>query len=62
MKHTHQCYCVPEIFKLLKAEAVAPVVLYLCHEECEENGGVFESGAGWVGQGMSSILLSSSRL
>ncbi|XP_033634641.1 peroxisomal multifunctional enzyme type 2-like [Asterias rubens] len=39
-----------EIFKLLKAEAVAPVVLYLCHEECEENGGVFESGAGWVGQ------------
>lgn len=27
---------------LLKAEHVAPVVAYLCHESCEDNGGLFE--------------------
>ncbi|XP_077988415.1 peroxisomal multifunctional enzyme type 2-like [Glandiceps talaboti] len=32
----------------LKADYVAPVVIYLCHESCQETGGVFESCAGWV--------------
>jgi len=32
----------------LKPEYVAPVVAYLCHDTCEENGGIFEVGAGWV--------------
>lgn len=27
---------------------VAPVVGYLCHESCQENGGIFEASGGWV--------------
>lgn len=34
----------------LKPEYVAPLVLWLCHESCEENGGLFEVGAGWIGK------------
>lgn len=26
----------------LKPEYVAPLVLWLCHEQCQENGGLFE--------------------
>lgn len=26
----------------LKPEYVAPMVLWLCHEQCQENGGLFE--------------------
>ncbi|EDQ92216.1 uncharacterized protein MONBRDRAFT_23152 [Monosiga brevicollis MX1] len=32
----------------MKPEYVAPVVLFLCHESCEANRGVYETGAGWV--------------
>ena len=37
-----------EMLDALKPEYVAPVVVYLAHESCEENGGLFELGAGWV--------------
>ena len=37
-----------EMLDALKPEFVAPVVAYLSHESCEENGGLFELGAGWV--------------
>jgi len=30
----------------LKVEHIVSLVLYLCHESCEENGGVFECGGG----------------
>uniref|UniRef100_A0A8D2D3T2 Peroxisomal multifunctional enzyme type 2 n=1 Tax=Sciurus vulgaris TaxID=55149 RepID=A0A8D2D3T2_SCIVU len=39
-----------DIFEALKPEYVAPLVLWLCHESCEENGGLFEVGAGWIGK------------
>uniref|UniRef100_A0A673ILG3 Hydroxysteroid (17-beta) dehydrogenase 4 n=1 Tax=Sinocyclocheilus rhinocerous TaxID=307959 RepID=A0A673ILG3_9TELE len=32
----------------LRAELVAPLVLWLCHEACQENGGLFELGTGWI--------------
>lgn len=38
----------PEIFEALKPEYVVPVVLWLCHDECQENGGVFEAGGGYM--------------
>ncbi|XP_062854978.1 peroxisomal multifunctional enzyme type 2 [Trichomycterus rosablanca] len=38
----------PDLVESLKAEFVAPLVLWLCHEECQENGGLFEVGAGWI--------------
>ncbi len=34
----------------LKAEYVSPLVAWLCHEDCEENGGLFEVGGGYFGK------------
>uniref|UniRef100_A0A2K5Q3V8 Hydroxysteroid 17-beta dehydrogenase 4 n=1 Tax=Cebus imitator TaxID=2715852 RepID=A0A2K5Q3V8_CEBIM len=39
-----------DLIEALKPEYVAPLVLWLCHESCEENGGLFEVGAGWIGK------------
>jgi multifunctional beta-oxidation protein len=38
----------PEMLASLKPEFVVPVVAYLCHESCKENGGLFEVGAGFA--------------
>jgi 3-hydroxyacyl-CoA dehydrogenase/3a,7a,12a-trihydroxy-5b-cholest-24-enoyl-CoA hydratase len=35
-----------DIRKKLKPEYVSPLVAYLCSEQCEETGGLFEVGAG----------------
>jgi len=40
----------PDLVAALKPEYVAPLVVYLCHDTCEETGGLFEVGAGWVGK------------
>jgi multifunctional beta-oxidation protein len=32
----------------LKPEFVIPLVAYLCHDSCKENGSIFEVGAGFV--------------
>ncbi|XP_061881528.1 peroxisomal multifunctional enzyme type 2 [Entelurus aequoreus] len=40
----------PDLVAALKPEYVAPMVLWLCHEQCQENGGLFELGAGWIGK------------
>jgi (3R)-3-hydroxyacyl-CoA dehydrogenase / 3a,7a,12a-trihydroxy-5b-cholest-24-enoyl-CoA hydratase / enoyl-CoA hydratase 2 len=39
-----------EILENLRAEYVAPLVLYLTHEESEETGSLFEIGGGWIGK------------
>ncbi|XP_036060762.1 peroxisomal multifunctional enzyme type 2 [Onychomys torridus] len=39
-----------DIVEALKPDYVAPLVLWLCHESCKENGGLFEVGAGWIGK------------
>lgn len=38
----------PELHSALKPELIAPVVAWLCHEECEENGAVVEAAAGFA--------------
>ncbi|KAJ3358914.1 hypothetical protein HDU91_005070 [Kappamyces sp. JEL0680] len=38
----------PDMLASLKPEFVVPVVAYLCHESCTENGGLFEVGAGFA--------------
>ncbi|XP_054842565.1 peroxisomal multifunctional enzyme type 2 [Eublepharis macularius] len=40
----------PDMLDAFKPDYVAPLVLWLCHESCQENGGLFEVGAGWVGK------------
>ena len=36
-----------EMVDALKPEYVSPLVAWLCHDDCSENGGLFEVGAGW---------------
>lgn len=38
----------PDMLAALKPEFVVPVVAWLCHESCTENGSIFEAGAGFV--------------
>ncbi len=40
----------PEVLANLKPEYVTPLVGWLTHEACEENGGLFEVGGGFVGK------------
>ncbi|XP_046904595.1 peroxisomal multifunctional enzyme type 2 isoform X2 [Hypomesus transpacificus] len=40
----------PDLLASLKAEYVAPLVVWLCHDECQETGGLFEVGGGWMGK------------
>ena len=40
----------PELIDALRPEYVSPLVLWLCAEECEENGGLFEVGGGYMGR------------
>ncbi len=39
-----------DILQHLKPEAVSPLVAWLCHEDCQENHGLFEVGAGYIGK------------
>jgi NAD(P)-dependent dehydrogenase (short-subunit alcohol dehydrogenase family) len=38
----------PDMVEALKPEYVAPMVGYLCHENCDPTGGLFELGGGWI--------------
>lgn len=40
----------PGAFDKLKPELVSPLVAYLCSEECQETGSLFEVGGGWMGK------------
>lgn len=37
-----------EVVEALKPDYVAPFVAYLAHESCQDNGGLFEVGAGYI--------------
>jgi len=37
-----------DLFKQLKPVLIAPVVVYMCHENTEDNGAIIESAAGWA--------------
>lgn len=39
-----------DLIKALKPEYVSPLVAWLCHQECEENGSLFEVGGGFFGK------------
>lgn len=40
----------PELVDNLKPKYVSPLVAWLCHDDCTENGSLFEVGAGWYGK------------
>lgn len=37
----------PDFYDNLKPELIAPIVFWLCHEKCTENGSIIESALGW---------------
>jgi hypothetical protein len=37
-----------EVVEALKPDYVAPFVAFLCHDSCQENGSLFEVGAGYI--------------
>lgn len=39
-----------QVFEQLKPELVSPLVVYLGSEQCQDTGGLFEVGGGWVGR------------
>ena len=39
-----------EQLKPMQPDYVSPLAAYLCHEKCQETGGLFEVGGGWVGK------------
>lgn len=41
---------IVDMMEGLRPDLVAPVVLWLCHEECPDSGSVIEAAAGWVGK------------
>ena len=40
----------PDMLERIKPEYIAPFTCYLCSEQCESNGSVFEVGGGWAAQ------------
>ena len=40
----------PPLVEQLKPEFVTPLVVKLCDENSQETGGLYEVGAGWMGQ------------
>ncbi|XP_075217248.1 peroxisomal Multifunctional enzyme type 2 isoform X2 [Lycorma delicatula] len=38
----------PDLYAELRPELIAPVVVWMCHENCEENGIIIDSAAGWA--------------
>ncbi|MNP24950.1 putative short-chain type dehydrogenase/reductase [compost metagenome] len=40
----------PQVFEQLKPELVSPLVGYLGSEACQDSGGLFEVGGGWIGK------------
>ena len=40
----------PQVFEQLKPELVSPLVVFLGSEQCQDTGGLYEVGGGWVGK------------
>ena len=40
----------PNFLEAMSPETVSPLVAWLCHESCDETGGLFEIGGGFVGK------------
>ena len=43
-------YFLADLADLMQPSLVAPVVAWLCHEDCQDNGSVIEAAGGWAGK------------
>lgn len=39
-----------DLLETLKPDLIAPVVAFLCHEDCDSNGAIIEAAGGWAGK------------
>ena len=39
-----------ELMEMLQPDLIAPVVAWLCHEDCKDNGAIVEAAGGWAGK------------
>ena len=47
----------PDFLEALKPGLISPVVAWLCHHDCTENGAVYEAAGGWAGKYRNVFLL-----
>ncbi|UUY08282.1 SDR family oxidoreductase [Pseudomonas sp. J452] len=40
----------PQVFDQLRPELVSPLVVFLGSEQCQDSGGLYEVGGGWIGK------------
>ena len=43
-------FFLADLADLMRPSLVAPVVAWLCHEECEDSGSIIEAAGGWAGK------------
>jgi len=46
-----------DLLESLKPELIAPVVAWLCHESCEDNGSLIEAAGGWAGKCRQNLMM-----
>ena len=49
-----------DLLEALKPDLIAPVVAWLCHEDCDANGNVIEAAGGWAGKCKPSFAIKNS--
>jgi len=38
------------MMEMLQPDLIAPIVAWLCHEDCKDNGAIIEAAGGWAGK------------
>ena len=54
----HVFVCVWGMMESMQPQHVAPLILWLCHEDCNITGQLFECGGGWMARCKSASYLS----
>ena len=36
--------------EMLHPDLIAPIVAWMCHEDCKDNGAIIEAAGGWAGK------------
>ena len=36
--------------EMLQPDLIAPIVAWMCHEDCKDNGAIIEAAGGWAGK------------
>ena len=56
-KLMEKCVIVTPFFDADRPDLVAPVVAWMCHEDCQDNGQIVETAGGWAGKCKENITM-----